>query len=173
MSKYKMPYHFVEYCDRNSIYRKHVDDLIQKIETYIALPGRIYEVGCGEGLILTKLRECGYETGGNDSDSAAVRMANDLGSWVEESSDRYLRPIEHCKAVLFSDSLEHLDYFKEHIDWAKRSADFVVIAVPDRHDRHGLRDFDIDSFDDIFKGWECVHRATRHARHLLVFKREA
>src|SRR5678810_807036 len=167
-----MPYHFVEYCDENSIYHKHVADLVSVISGMLEPGSSVHEVGCGEGLILHLLSADALFVSGNDADSEAVRMARCLHLPVELDSDITKRIALCADAVIFSDSLEHIHSWKEHLEWAKSKSDMVVIAIPDRHDRHGLRDFNIDSFDAIFKDWKCVHRATRHARHLLIFTRE-
>jgi hypothetical protein len=182
MSKYKRgPYHYVEFCDESSEYHKHVADLIDSINTHIEEKRTtedavsLHEVGCGEGLILQQiLIHFGWLVTGNDSDDEAARMAQLLIYNAYTTDDvRTIEPFYNLgpQVVLFSDSLEHIENWRDQLNWAKAKAEFVVIAVPDRHDAHGLRDFKIDSFDEIFKDWTCVHSATRHARHLLIFKK--
>jgi hypothetical protein len=169
MSKYKErgPYHYVEFCDESSQYHKHVIDFVKNVdECYDLLESSVHEVGAGEGLILNQLSCLAHQVTGNDSDPEAVRMAHLLGNQVALMSD--VTNLQPPDVVLFSDSLEHIENWREHLEWAM-GAESVVIAVPDRHDAHGLRDFKIDSFDEMFKNWTCEHRATRHARHLLIF----
>lgn len=177
MSKYKLPYHFVEYADEHSIYHQHVDDLLMQLQLAIgANPTfKIHEVGCGEGLILNQIGlRLGWRCTGNDADPLAVNMARSLcpHAMVDQLSNApFCYAGAKLHVVLFADSLEHIENWTKHLEWAKACAEHVVIAVPDRHDAHGLRDFSPNSFDNYFSDWKCLHSEIRHARHLLIFKR--
>jgi SAM-dependent methyltransferase len=182
MSKYAQrgPYHFIDYADCNSQYHAHVEDLCDQILRATGdLKGQfgpltVHEVGCGEGLILHKLS--GWmgmrrlaEFTGNDIDPLALQMAEDLlHPAIRVASTRPSRPFD---VVLFCDSLEHIETWKDHIEWAQR-AQCVVIAVPSQHDRHAVNEFAADSFDQWFgPEWKLVHRRTREARHLSIWVR--
>lgn len=178
MSKYiqKGCYHFQEFANPNTTYAKHVDDLLKQLKMHIGVGIQLsaYEVGCGEGLILEQIRQrLGWHCMGSEVDEVAVGIARRLNpNIVFNNTNR--PPSDVLRDVaLFCDSLEHVDKPEEFLEWAK-GAKWIVIAVPDRHDPHGERDFAPDSFDPILSEWgTCVHRATRHARHLTIWRRNA
>lgn len=173
MSKYlqKGCYHFQEFANPNTTYAKHVDDLMDRIAGCFG-PGRrrAHEVGCGEGLILDQLKkQLDWVVTGHDIDEIAFSMARRL---LYDSSVYKSAPPGEFDVILFCDSLEHMKTWPEQLEWAKRSArQGIVIAVPDRHDPHGEQDFKPDFADTILSGWEIAHRATRHARHLTIWKK--
>ena len=181
MSKYKErgPYHFVEYADPNSPYHAHVEDLGEQILRATGDlvgtwgPLTLHEVGCGEGLILHKLSgwfQRMVELTGNDIDPLAVRMAAELLHPSIRVWDK--RPDKACDVVLFADSLEHIENWREHVEWAQR-AQCVVIAVPSIPDRHAINhNLRADTFDVQFDAtWKLVHRKTREFRHLSIWVR--
>lgn len=178
MSKYTQlgPYHFVEYTDPETAYAKHVDDLLKVLAKVVGEPGarRVIEVGCGEGLILNQIyQRLRWVVQGTDVDPEAVRLGNRLCPVARIEKRGLTHRVFDATTwdvVMFLDSLEHIDLWQEHLIWAK-GAQFVVVAVPSQHDRHGLRDFKTEQLKEFFVGWECVHEATRHARHLLIWKR--
>lgn len=177
MSKYlqRGAYHFVEFANSNSTYGKHVDDLLAQLEKHIGHRSSTlcFEVGCGEGLILNQIGlRFAWKCEGNDADAIAVDMARRLNPHATIHLMDDLRGYSPgLDVVLFCDSLEHIKTWREHLAWAMQRTLWIVIAVPDRHDPHGERDFAPDSFDPILSEWgECVHRATRHARHLTIWK---
>lgn len=174
-SKYlkRGPYHFVEFSNPNEPYAKHVDDVLYWLEQLIGADNgtKVHEVGCGDGLILNQIdQRLGWQCTGNDSDELAVSMARRLNpsAGIAHSGSAFL--LDHkVDVVLFCDCLEHIKAWKEHLEWAKETARWIVIAVPDRHDRHGVQDFDPTSFDKTLSDWAVMHRATRHARHFTVW----
>lgn len=178
MSKYLQRgcYHYQEFANPNTTYAKHVDDLLVQLEKHIGHNPilKVYEVGCGEGLLLNQIEQgLEWSCRGSDIDEVALSMARRLTPWID--FDLAHRPPEdaHRDVVLFCDSLEHIKEWREHIEWAK-GANWIVIAVPDRHDPHGERDFKPDFADTILSEWGApVHRATRHARHLTIWRRHA
>jgi len=180
MSKYLQRgcYHFQEFANRNSPYAKHVDDLLAQLSTHIgrSMPMKAisaHEVGCGEGLILDQVaKRLGWTVSGNDIDAVAVDMARRL---IPDRSihlhDEAFLFTWFVDVILFCDSLEHIKEWELHLEWAKRKSGFIVIAVPDRHDPNGERDFKATSFDKVMNGWVVKHRETRHARHLTIWAR--
>jgi hypothetical protein len=73
--------------------------------------------------------------------------------------------------VLICDVLEHVKDFKGTILAARKLASTVVIAVPDRPDRHAVRLPTVADVKAEFPdGWELTHLSTRHARHLMIFE---
>ncbi len=189
-SKYlsRGPYHFVEYADPSTTYHKHVHDLISRVgavSKIVRVPVgdylSVHEVGCGEGLILhllsgrlpLMLRDVRSSLSGNDADPDAVLMASMLvhAQVTLEKNIAKQHPNLAFSIVMFCDSLEHIESWREHVEWAARNANCVVIAVPSIKDRHAVNEFDAIAFDGLFNGWKVHHRATRHARHLTIWLR--
>lgn len=184
MSKYRDrgPYHFIEFCDKKSDYHKHMDGLLSRIFEHMDRGKMsVIDIGCGEGLLINLLLTSGdndVAVFGVDADKDAIGMAETLmpsvvfihASKIEDWPEQF-REKTYTIAV-FSDSLEHIETWREHLEWAKQHAQKIIIAVPDRHDRHGLRDFKIDSFDEIFKdGWSQWLRYTENCRHVVSFEK--
>jgi SAM-dependent methyltransferase len=182
MSKYLQRgcYHFQEFANPNTTYAKHVDDLIEQLRDKApffdrALNPTVYEIGCGEGLILLQIQlRLKWTVVGSDIDPIALSMAKRLNPTGH--FNLILVGLDQCDirgldVVLFCDSLEHIKDWKEQLEVAKQKAKCIVIAVPDRHDPHGERDFKPDFADEILSGWKIRHRATRHARHLTIWER--
>jgi len=171
MSKYakRGAYHYADYFDKSSIYRKHVDDLVAKVREHVPARGKIFECGAGEGLILRMLAIKGFFCRGCDIDVRAVELA------VDKLNDVCLGPIESFEsgrydAVLMCDVLEHVDDFDQTIEAAQKMAKLVVVAVPDRFDRHAVRHNIVDAVVSRFLGWEMLHIEQRHARWLMIFR---
>lgn len=181
MSKYKErgPYHFVEFCNEKSDYHQHMARLASNTAEHMGSGKPCIDIGCGEGLLLNQLAGSIHDVFlvGIDADVEAIRMARllspsvrfelakDLSEWPRNVLD------EQYSVAVFADSLEHIQNWKEHLEWAKTHAESIVIAVPDRHDPHGLRDFKEDSFKDIFSGWRQWLAFTANCRHNFSFER--
>jgi SAM-dependent methyltransferase len=81
------------------------------IDSKIAAPGKILEIGCGRGILLAALSQLGHECHGIErSDLAATRAQRTAGIRI------YPKPLEHCDMpesyfdlVLLWHVLEHLD----------------------------------------------------------------
>jgi trans-aconitate methyltransferase len=181
MSKYKErgPYHFVEYADKNSIYHSHVNNLVDEIDIHLpefGITQRLHEVGCGEGLILWQISkrkgDCVYT--GNDADELAVEMADFLlPEWITVYHSNNVTKTPERDIVLFADSLEHIETWREHLLWASK-AKYVIIAVPSIRDKHAVNVFGLNSFNgqDWNKDMKCVYSKTRHYRHVTIWVKQ-
>jgi hypothetical protein len=180
MSKYKErgPYHFVEYADKNSIYHSHVNSLIDEIDTHtdFDITPNFYEVGCGEGLILWQMSRRENVEGhriyaGNDADELAVDFANLLlPPWITVYHSANVTKTPARDVVLFADSLEHIETWREHLLWASK-AKYVIIAVPSIRDKHAINVFGLNSFkgQPWTENMKCVYSKTRHYRHVTIW----
>lgn len=174
MSKYKLrgAYHYDEF-KKDTPYRKHVLDLVEKISEVVPFGSTLFEVGAGEGLILRKLDEKGYVVEGCDTDRHAVALAYDKGNKVMHGQiDDFTEDGDEYGAVLMCDVLEHVNDPISTIMIAKKIAPILVIAIPDRKDRHAQHEVtpeDIESY--VGTGYKLVHRSQRHARHLMIYVR--
>jgi 2-polyprenyl-3-methyl-5-hydroxy-6-metoxy-1,4-benzoquinol methylase len=176
VSKYEQrgAYHYDEFRRPQSIYRAHVLDLIEKVELHVPPKGDIIEIGAGEGLILDQLAQRGFVCDGCDIDTTAVILAKQKRNPVEHGSIELFEG-RKVDAVLLCDVLEHVESPIAVMAKARELAPVVVIAVPDRHDRHAIHVVDPDAVRSYMEpsGYHCVHQSQRHARHLLIFKRQA
>jgi 2-polyprenyl-3-methyl-5-hydroxy-6-metoxy-1,4-benzoquinol methylase len=164
-------YHYQDFADRSSPYHHHVTDLVHEIERFVAPFSGILDVGCGEGLIMSQLEAVNYHCFGLDIDQIAVQIGQKKGNQIRhgtidsELDDAY-------EAVLLCDVLEHVADFDATIEKAQKVArSFVVVAVPDRHDAHAVRQNVVSAVIDKFKGWELLKSSCRHARWLMIFKK--
>lgn len=177
MSKYRDrgAYHFAEFASGGNPYAFHVDDLLLKLGANIGEGLKItaFEVGCGEGLILNQIAlRLGWRVAGSDIDPYAVDMARRLCPHaVIHLID--VPPPDLVEVALFLDSLEHVKDPLQMIAWAKR-AKWIVIAIPSQKDRHATHEITEDALDPHLSGWgDIVLRATRHARHLTIWRKRA
>ena len=174
MSKYRErgAYHRVLFATPNDPYRLHMLDVLEKANRLLPRGSRALDFGCGEGLLIEKLRDIGITAIGWDADREAVRLGRRLGNEVWHGRIRSV-VVDAFNAVFVLDVLEHVaeDEFQETVDTLLAISPLVFAAVPDRHDRHGVRDFTMESLKALFgDGWECLHSETRHARHLVVMR---
>lgn len=177
MSKYlaRGPYHYIDFANKSSVYHEHVTELLKEIESlHLDAKSSIFEVGCGEGLILQMIQwRFDYTASGCDADPRAVEMGRLIskGVYISLGDNCPMNGIFHYDAILFADSLEHIENWREHLAWAQECSPCVIIAVPDKHDPHGLRDFKLDSFDEIFSGWRNPVRKQRASRFVTAWQR--
>lgn len=175
MSKYRArgPYHFIDYASGKSAYFHHVNKIVRVIREHFHGIPRVHEIGCGEGLILQQLKNVGCIATGNDIDPEAVRMAKLLHGepWVQLATGVAGEkvPEQTMDLVLFSDSLEHIVTWEDHLRWAKEHAHHVMIAVPSEHDRYAVQEFKLNSFDKIMEGWDAAERFTANKRHVIFY----
>ena len=160
-------YHYKDFETKGSTYRKHVIDLIKQVEYHLDTGSTILDVGCGEGLIMAKLKEKGYKVKGCDVDPIAVQLGVANGHDIACGTIS----LEHVDAVLLCDVLEHVDHFADTIKKAIHSAHkLIVVAIPDRPDKHAIRSIGPEDIRQQFDGFDEIHFSTRHARHLFIFK---
>tara|TARA_R110000803_G_scaffold48198_10_gene100111 strand:- start:6866 stop:7462 length:597 start_codon:yes stop_codon:yes gene_type:complete len=173
MSKYQQrgDYHFQLYKTKGDPYREHVLDVMVQVEKHVPACCQVLDVGCGEGLVTYLLleSELGLGVVGCEIDGDAVALAATRNLPVEQVSFEDIDEL-HYEAILFLDSLEHVDDYVAVLEKAKRMTDILLIAVPDRHDPHATvqvgRQRIVDQFD---LSWQMVHDETRHARHFMIF----
>lgn len=172
MSKYLQlgAYHYELFAKKGDPYREHVLDLIEKIEEHVTTGGDIYEIGCGEGLIIDQLKQRGFNTEGCDVDQAAVVLGVMKGNLIRKG-ECFLEDRE-WDAVLLCDVLEHMEDPSAVMAHARSIAPVVIIAVPDRPDRHACHQINPDAVRTymVQNGFECIHQSRRHARYLWIFK---
>ena len=181
MSKYQQrgAYHYDEFKRETSVYRAHVLDLLAKIEPLVPkelLLPKVVEIGAGEGLILHEIQErFGFETKGCDVDPTAVVLATQLGNRVQLGTIDLFEG-HTADVVLLCDVLEHVENPIAVMAAARKIGEFgiVVIAVPDRRDPHAIHVVEPKQIRSYMEpdGWDCIHQSQRHARHLLIFKRD-
>jgi SAM-dependent methyltransferase len=128
MSKYAAlgDYHWRDYADPSSAYRRHVLFL----QTLIPFGSRVLDVGAGDGLIGSVLRDFrGCEVLGIEPDPEALRWAAVHGAPVQEGSVERM-PEGWFDVVLFGDVLEHLPDPEQALRDASSRSDRVLIVVP-------------------------------------------
>lgn len=173
MSKYKArgAYHYREF-ELWTTYREHVVDLVEKIEKHLPkelLLPTIADVGCGEGLIMSRLRGC--KVVGCEIDPWAVKLGLAKKNNIRKGSIEVFAGLKF-DAVLICDVLEHCKDPIAMLAAARELAPMVVLAVPDRPDRHAVRQVSPLDLDTYMPGWKRVHFSTRHARHLAIYKHD-
>lgn len=171
ISKYakRGAYHVDEYHTPGTVYRHHVDDLAFRIRSIIPHHSWIHEVGCGEGVVLEKLKSL-YRVSGNDCDKEAVRLGNLIYPDIKIELCDDITTVENTfDAVMFADSLEHIDSYEDHIFWAQQSK-FVVVAIPDRHDPHAVRDIKPNDIEELFSDQQLRFKSRRHARYFWIYQ---
>ena len=177
MSKYQQrgAYHYEEF-GKPTTYRLHVLDLVDRIMDHVPkelLLPKVAEIGCGEGLILSQLSRQGFLCEGCDVDLMAVELGKKHGNRVQLGTIDVFKGREF-HVVLLCDVLEHVENPALVMADARALAPFglVVIAVPDRKDRHAIHEVDPRAVKSYMEpnGFECVHQSQRHARHLMIFQ---
>jgi len=97
-------------------------------------PGPVIDIGCGRGLILSQLKENGWDPHGVEVSEHAAWHAKDRGAKIHVGD--FLDadyPDDHFHAVIFWHSLEHLPRPVEALRKAHRilkKGGLIVVAVP-------------------------------------------
>lgn len=173
MSKYlkRGAYHYHEFSQETP-YRHHVLDLVSQIELHVdkrLLLPKAVEVGSGEGLILDQLSKRGFSCRGCDLDQEAVRLSTVMNGLVKLGSVGIFEG-QTFDVALLCDVLEHVPDPIAMMAAARALAPVVVIAVPDRHDRHAIHEVDPKSVVSYMEtSCKLIHQSRRHARHLMIF----
>jgi len=176
MSKYQErgDYHYQEFADANTTYHKHVTDLLSVVKLHTPAGATMLDIGCGEGLILSRLDLIGYNVLGCDIDKHAVKIALDKHNPVIWGTYHYFNGL-NFDVVLMLDMLEHAADVDGALRFATERAAQVIVAIPDREDAHAINNVAelLDQVRDFFsfRAWKLLHHERRHARHLMVFKR--
>lgn len=123
-------------------------------------PGRILDVGCGRGIMLSRLRDAGWEAIGTEVSDMAARHARErLGLEVHTADLRDLPyPPGHFDVITFYHTLEHLLEPRNVLETAHqllRPGGALVVAVPN-----------IDSLEAALVGPSWFHLdVPRHPVH--------
>ena len=172
-SKYEArgAYHFKEYADKDSVYRKHVDSLLELLSP---MGETLLDVGAGEGLIAHRLEQQGWKVTAIDFDPKAVELSKNvrLGSAYDlsEFSGQF-------DVVLLADVLEHFEdpsrVMQQIEECASRKRYLVVATPPPTHKdpwAHWQPTAEaLESFMVQHK-WAQVSTETRYARIVSVFE---
>jgi len=141
-----------------------LDYWLKLIERHAAPKGRVIEIGCGSGVLLSELQKRGYECIGVDVDERSA-------AWVRETMQLDIRSgifpdiqLPGCDLFLAFDVIEHS---KRPLDFLRRTAEMLVpggiaiIQAPIHRNGDGRpfgKRFE-DAFDDV--------------EHLFVFTDDA
>ncbi|MHB1528645.1 MAG: class I SAM-dependent methyltransferase [Acidiferrobacteraceae bacterium] len=124
-------------------------------------PGaRLLDIGCGNGMMLRRLRAFGWDTEGIDTDAEAVKAAQALGAHARQgtlAADDY--PKDYFDAILVNHVLEHVPDPLQLLTYCRqilRPGGSLVVITPNT-DSWGCR-----RFGRNWRGFECP-------RHLYLF----
>lgn len=176
MSKYADlgAYHYKEFSTPGSSYREHVIDVVRYVSEVVDRGRSVIDFGCGEGLVTTLLYAAGFEPIGIEIDKDACQLASSFGVMYYNDFSGFEGEFA---AVLMLDVLEHVADLHEVIDRAAdhiESEGFAFVAVPDRHDKHAIRQ---NVYEDVhyrlakMHSMDRVHYERRHARHFAIFQK--
>lgn len=176
MSKYQErgAYHYAHYRQINDPYRLHTDDVIAWVKKLVEPGKTLVDLGCGEGLLVSKLRDAGYDSSfGVEDDPVAVAWALKLGNPVIRG-DITKFSLVGIHAVLALDVLEHVSKWKDVID-KMDGVDVLFIALPDRDDPYAVNK-NLSFYREVrsYVGshdFEVIHSERRHARYFTIYKR--
>ncbi len=109
--------------------------IIDKIKRYKPV-GRILDVGCATGILLSMLKKEGYETAGIEPNREEYRRAKKrLGSAVVNTTiDKYIKKQrEKFDVVIYNHVLEHIDDINRELKLARKilqPGGIIVIGLP-------------------------------------------
>lgn len=178
-SKYEVrgAYHYAEF-KKDTPYRRHVLDLVEQVTSFVdnrLLFPKLLDIGCGEGLVMSQFSKQGFQCTGLEVDKTAIKLGREKGNTILDNQAgedmAFVDKIEKFDVVLLCDVLEHTTDPIKVMNIAKQLADIVVVATPDREDKHATHEVRPGSVVDYFMGWELLHCRQRHARWLMIFKK--
>ena len=118
------------------------------------------------------LNEMGHTVTGIEIDPIAVQLAAKRSLRVIEMPFERVDEDGCYDAILFMDSLEHVDDYAAVLDKAGSMTDLLFIAIPDRNDPHATKMLTPDDVIAALPEFEIQHLEQRHARHFMVFTKK-
>ena len=178
-SKYEVrgAYHYAEF-KKDTPYRHHVLDLVREVTKIQPLPTlpvpKLLDIGCGEGLVMSEFAKHGFQCTGLEIDKTAIKLGRAKGNVILDRAGEdmiFAEKFEVFDVVLLCDVLEHTVDPIRVMNIAKQLGNIVVVATPDREDKHAEHEVRPDAVMTYFMGWELLHCRQRHARWLMIFKK--
>jgi SAM-dependent methyltransferase len=128
-----------DYVDEEPGQRESARRVLGRIERYVA-PGRLLDLGCWVGFLLSEAEARGWETTGIEPSTFASQYAREQLGLDVRTDDLFTveLPEVHFDAVLMGDVLEHLTRAGEALDRAARllkSDGVLVLLLPDAGSR--------------------------------------
>ena len=125
-------YHWrVYYSHKRNLYRDHVNWIVQ---FFSDKKGKLLDVGCGDGLILSRLNdETDLECWGIDISSLAIELAHRHGVKNCECVDLSKFQVANFDHIFIGDVLEHLpspELVLRHIGNLLKPGGFLMLSIP-------------------------------------------
>ena len=160
--KYQMlgNYHWREYCS-NSLYQKHVNKVIGFFKNK---KGKLLDIGCGDGLILSKLTENkNLHCFGIDISPTAISIARAKGVSNCVVIDLFmLTKVDRYDYIFLGDVLEHLSDCEKALTKVKEHLDKVILITIPLQERKNMFDYHLftkesalDLVNNIFDVVSC------------------
>lgn len=128
------------------------------------VPGRVLEVGCGTGELLSAFQRSGWEACGIEPNLGAARLARERGLTVDNASLETIDlPMSRFNAIILHHALEHLsevDRAVSKLAAALRPGGRLYVGVPD---------FDSKWMDFFGSSWSLLDLP----RHRFHFDRDS
>lgn len=163
-------YHWREYCG-NNLYRKHVDKVV---DFFRDKKGRLLDIGCGDGLILSKLSENkNLHCFGIDISPTAIDMARARGVHNCTVLDLFeLTKADRYDYIFMGDALEHLPDCEKALTKVKEHLEeeiLITIPLQKRKDEFDYHLFIKESaFNLIRKLFKIVSFEENHKKMYFV-----
>lgn len=177
-SKYRArgAYHFAEYKDPKSIYRKHALCVLQELGQFSHQIKYAIDIGSGEGLFCWLLGREGIQVVGWEIDKEALRLSKDKPCMVMNRDLAQMPWNIQADLVLALDVLEHIpeDKRTDVIFEMARTAPCAFVAIPDRPDEHAVGEIPDPAWVILNMHqaqMPLIWRDRRHARHIMLFER--
>lgn len=136
-------YHWREF-QQDCVYRDHVLKVVGWVKGE-----KILDIGCGDGLITSKIGAKGIDT-----DEEGIRLAQTHGVPCEVLSAYDVKG--KYEAVYLGDTLEHLEYPDQAIENIKKLTDTVYVVVPTESDADDCTEWNKNSLRVFMQnlGWQ-------------------